>query len=667
MKLLHPEFLFGLLAISIPIIVHLFNFRKAKKVYFSNTRFIREVKKSTSSKRRLKHLLILFARILFICFLVLAFAQPLIPSKTGGVSSENVYIYIDNSLSMTNSTAQGMTGLDMSLATVDKLTNIYPINTNYKILTNDFSPFSNTLKNRDEVKELITEIRRSHASRSLSEVYERLHTGLLGENPGKKEIYIISDFQKSGLGDPAEALADTLNNIYLVPIEFPQYGNVFVDTAYLENPFLMEAATNKLNVVLMNTGRETIQDMIVKLSVNGIQASSSSISIEPNSSQQTSFDLSMSMEAINKVVISFEDFPVTFDNEFYLVLNKSGRINILEIRDYTGKTPVESVYGNAELFNFRSHHVSNIDYSLIDQSDLVVLNGLSTIENTLSEALKRYIDKGEHVIIIPGSNLDVAAFQSIAGVPLQNTNRDEPQQLKAPDMSNPFFANIFDDQEGNIQMPVARPLVQWAGSRRDLLTFRNGQKYFSETREHIYLFSAPLTEDFGNMHRHALFVPIMYKIAADSKDSRSDLYYPASQGTFSIEMDLADNNSLYKLRTQESEYIPGQRLVGNRLQVEIPKNTLVAGFYDLYRENEYKNSIALNLDKSESTLDAYTQDELENIYEERKNISIFNTLSSDDVEDQVKELKFGIPLWKYALLFSLLFLLAEVLLIRFFK
>src|SRR5690606_16672863 len=120
---------------------------------------------------------------------------------------------------------------------VDKLTNIYPINTNYKILTNDFSPFSNTLKNRDEVKELITEIRRSHASRSLGEAYERLHTGVLGENPGKKEIYIISDFQKSGLGDPAEALADTLNDIYLVPIEFPQYGNVFVDTAYLENPF----------------------------------------------------------------------------------------------------------------------------------------------------------------------------------------------------------------------------------------------------------------------------------------------------------------------------------------------------------------------------------------------------------------------------------------------
>lgn len=667
MKLLHPEFLFGLLAISIPIIVHLFNFRKAKKIYFSNTRFIKEVKKSTSSKRKLKHLLILFSRILFIFFLVVAFAQPFLPSKTGGVSSENVYIYIDNSLSMTNSTAQGMTGLDVGLATVEKLTNIYPINTNYKILTNDFAPSSNTLKNKDEAKELVTEIRRSHVSRSLDEIYERLTADLFGEVPDKKEIYIISDFQKSTLGEPGDALTDTLNDIYLVPIEFPEYGNVYIDTAYLENPFLMEAATNKLNVVLTNTGRETIQDMIVKLSVNGIQASSSSISIEPNSSQKTSFDLSMSMEDVNKVVVSFEDFPVTFDNEFHLVLNKSGRINILEISAYNSKTPVESVYGNTDLFNFRSHHVSNIDYSLIDQSDLVVLNGLNTIESNLAEAIKRYIDKGEYTVIIPGQEMEVSGFQQIAGVSLRRVNSKEGMQLNTPDMSNPFFDNIFDSQEGNMQMPVVRPLIQWAGSRKDLLIFRNNQKYFSEGGEHTYIFAAPLTEEFGNMHRHALFVPVMYKIAATSKDSRSDLYHPVTQGAFSLEMDTTDNNSLFKLRTRETEYIPGQRMIGNRLNMEIPKNTLVAGFYDLYRENEYKNSIALNLDKKESILDAYTQDELDNIYAEKKNISIFNTISSDDVEDQVKKLKFGIPLWKYALLLSLLFLLAEILLIRFFK
>ena len=102
MKFLYPEFLFGLFTLAIPIIIHLFNFRKSKKVYFSSTRFLKNVKKSTSQKLKLKHYLILFSRLLFLAFLVLAFAQPYLPGTDKNPQAESVYIYLDNSWSMSN-------------------------------------------------------------------------------------------------------------------------------------------------------------------------------------------------------------------------------------------------------------------------------------------------------------------------------------------------------------------------------------------------------------------------------------------------------------------------------------------------------------------------------------------------------------------------------------
>src|SRR5215510_9926112 len=102
MSFLYPGFLFALSAIAIPIIIHLFNFRRYKTIYFSNVRFLREVKEKTDARSRLKHLLILLCRILAISFLVFAFAQPYIKSKTTPVASgkKAIGIFIDNSFSM---------------------------------------------------------------------------------------------------------------------------------------------------------------------------------------------------------------------------------------------------------------------------------------------------------------------------------------------------------------------------------------------------------------------------------------------------------------------------------------------------------------------------------------------------------------------------------------
>src|SRR6056297_3586351 len=101
MQFLVPVFLTALAALAIPIIIHLFHFRRFKKVYFTNVRFLREVKEETSSRSRLRNILVLLARLLALAALVLAFAQPYL-KQSGNVQkgSKAVSIFIDNSFSM---------------------------------------------------------------------------------------------------------------------------------------------------------------------------------------------------------------------------------------------------------------------------------------------------------------------------------------------------------------------------------------------------------------------------------------------------------------------------------------------------------------------------------------------------------------------------------------
>ena len=98
MSFLYPTFLFGLFALAIPIIIHLFNFKRYKKVAFSNVRFLQEIKERTQAQSQLKHLLILLMRILAITFLVFSFAQPFIKDESVKAIKGNstISIFLDN-------------------------------------------------------------------------------------------------------------------------------------------------------------------------------------------------------------------------------------------------------------------------------------------------------------------------------------------------------------------------------------------------------------------------------------------------------------------------------------------------------------------------------------------------------------------------------------------
>jgi hypothetical protein len=107
MSFANPVMLWGFLALVIPIIIHLFNFRKTKRLVFSSTRFLKEVKVATNKRRNIKEWLILLSRLFFISFLVLAFAEPYRDGQSADAGGE-VILFLDNSLSMEGEYVNGI-------------------------------------------------------------------------------------------------------------------------------------------------------------------------------------------------------------------------------------------------------------------------------------------------------------------------------------------------------------------------------------------------------------------------------------------------------------------------------------------------------------------------------------------------------------------------------
>lgn len=179
------------------------------------------------------------------------------------------------------------------------------------------------------------------------------------------------------------------------------------------------------------------------------------------------------------------------------------------------------------------------------------------------------------------------------------------------------------------------------------------------------MLASPLKLDHTNYSAHAIFVPIMYRMAMLSKKEFDPLYYTLDQSIISITADSINSESIIKLKKQDQEIIPGARVAGNKLLLDIPKFELSPGHYNIILENTQKGTIAFNPGKSESMLLQHPIEKLSEITKENSYVKLFNTKGFDNFDKEIKEKYLGIPLWRVALILALIFLFIEILLIRF--
>jgi hypothetical protein len=142
MQFKHPELLYALLLLVIPIIVHLFQLRRFQKEAFTNVKFLKEITLQTRKSSQLKKWLILCTRLLLLACIIIAFAQPFISNSKSFNTKSEMVIYLDNSFSMQ---AKGSNGTLLNSAIQDIIENIDDTEA-FTLFTNDITYKNTSLK-----------------------------------------------------------------------------------------------------------------------------------------------------------------------------------------------------------------------------------------------------------------------------------------------------------------------------------------------------------------------------------------------------------------------------------------------------------------------------------------------------------------------------------------
>lgn len=661
MNFLNPAWLWGLLALAIPVIVHLFNFRKTRRVYFSNTRFIKKVRESSRSRRKLKHYLVLMSRLLFIFWLVMAFAQPFIPASQGALQKERVYFYLDNSYSMSRISGEQMTAFEEGIEYISHLASLYPTGTDFFLLTNDFAPFSHAPHSEKQLSELLTEIKYSGVIRNAGEIADRWESQQVMNGSG--DYYFISDFQRSTVISERVDERDSTFELRLLPVKSEQSANVYIDTVYLDNPFLIGNERVRLHVKLKNDADIESNELSVTIHLDNVQVASTTTDIPADGNKTLDFDIMINPSAAGIGRVSIEEYPVTFDNDLYFVLKLGERINIVEIKPSDNQTPVSRVYGNENLFNFSGYNYRNLDYNVLENADLLILNGLKAINASLSGAIVSYMQAGGHVMLIPDEDPVVSSYRNIFNR-ISQPDTSIRSKLLAPDFNHPFFNQVFEENDPAVDMPEATSIITWSGAG-NILTLSNGNPFLSVFNENLYLFASPLKEKFTDMHKNALFVPVMYKMAALSTSQEQPLYHYLDERLLTYAIDSMPASQMFKLIKDQEEIIPAQRVLNQRLLLQLPAFMVNTGYYRLTNGGKTFETIAFNINKEESKLEVLSVQEIESLREYFPGMALYDVDNVDDFRKKLEEQYVGWPLWKYCLILAVLFLMAEILIIRF--
>ncbi|HRS39668.1 MAG TPA: BatA domain-containing protein, partial [Bacteroidia bacterium] len=342
MQFLNPQFLFAFFALAIPILVHLFNFRRYKKVLFTNVRFLQEIRQDTQNRSRLRNLLILASRLLAVTFLVLAFAQPYLPASTAAkrAAERRVAIWIDNSFSME---AQGSYGtlLDEARKKAREIALAFSPSDKFLLVTNDFEARHQHLVNRDEALQWIDAVQAGPAARSAGEVLLRARDGLKSGNlPASVsfDAYLLSDFQRR-IADMASAPADSSVKVHLLALKANATANVFIDTCYLESPVVQLGSPNELIVSLRNSGEKPVENIPVRLTINGYQKALASVPLEAGAQQEVRLAFTIQNPGWQEAIVSLTDYPVTFDDTFHFTFRVRTDVPIVAINGSAGASP----------------------------------------------------------------------------------------------------------------------------------------------------------------------------------------------------------------------------------------------------------------------------------------------------------------------------------------
>lgn len=683
MNFLYPAFLFGLFSLAVPVIIHLFNFRKYKKVYFTNVRFLKELKQESESKSKLKNYLILASRLLALTCLVLAFAQPFIPAKTSNVKKgqKAISIFLDNSFSMEGLSKNGML-FENAKNRAREIVNAFSDADKFQLLTNDFEGKHQRLVSKEEFLQALDECKTSSSFKTMSEIYARQKDLLNSSGANDKRIYIISDYQKTS-GDFKIIKEDTTVSAFLIPLLSNSTGNVYIDTCWFDSPVQQTGMTQKLHVKIVNNSQNNLENASLKLFANEKLITPVTFNAEPNTSAEVDVSFLLKEQGIQNCKLEIEDHPITFDDKLYFSYNVKSSIPTLLINGSEAKSGsyFTSLMKNDSLFSFSECTDKNIEYAKFNTIDFIILNGIKNISSGLVSEIKKFTTNGGSIFIAPSLNADITSYNALfASLGMNPLVKLDTANTKADKINyeQGLYDGVFEKKQENIDLPKVYEYYQQANGINNnedvVMRLLNGSNYLSQytysNGSKIYLCSAPLEDEASNFGKHALFVPTVIRMAINSSIIRPIYYKSGRNEMISIKDNGAGEEGMVHIKTINAaiDIIPKMRKEPGLLNLYTQGQIKDAGNYLINYAEKNQEGVSFNYERKESDLSSLIKEELEKVISET-GLKSFNTIEAGEksLTNSIVQAAEGTKLWKLFLILTIVFILIEILLIRLLK
>lgn len=674
MEFLYPAFLAAAAAIAIPVIIHLFHFRRFKKVYFTNVKFLKEVKEETSSRSKLRNLLVLLMRALAILALVLAFAQPFLP-RTDSVEmgQKEVSVYVDNSFSMQAQSAD-VPLLDKAKQRAREIVEAYNVDDRFQILTNDFEGRHQRLVSQEDALALIDEIKPSATVRTFSNVVNRQKRAL-ETGPSPQELaYLISDFQKTTTD--LQNYQDTTLSVNLVPMQAVREANLSIDSAWFEAPVQLLNQTSRLLVKVHNRTNEAAENVRLSINHNGQKKPVGTLNIPAATSVIDTANLTILQSGSQEITLSISDYPIQFDDTYRLATTVAEEIKVLIIFDDAVSPNLNAALNGVQLFKTTKSNIRNLDYSSFPSYDLIILDEVDNLSTGVRSELTKTIDGGGNVLLFPSAKInrtdynglmtrlgagEYGAFETIQ----RATGRLNTEEF--------VFREVYLNEKANLSLPSTAANYKISNGTRPsgrLLTYRDGSTLLGKTaygEGHLYWSAAPLSLEYSDLSRQGeIFVPMLFRMAISTARRQPVAYTIGDNEIIEVKNPTQGLESVVKLFNPNGEFIPEQRASGSKLLLDVNSEIPTEGHYQLgYTAEEPITLLAFNYDRRESDLSYNTIAELRK--DAGTKISIIDSTAEANFTNLIEERNTGVTLWKWCLIAALLFLLMETLLIRFWK
>ena len=643
-------------------------------VYFSNTAVLRSIQQENAKTRKLKYLVTLLLRCLFIAALVLAFAFPYHPEKQLNVNTKNnlVGVYIDNSMSMKGQSQRTTLIEDARQSARDLVHKLNPSN-RYLLMTNSFEIQNEYPMNQEEMLDQLDRMNPDGAPAPMGEVVDRFE--MLAKQHGfeTSTLFVYSDFQ-SNTFDLSAAKADTAMQVVVVPMPPEFKTNLYVDSVWLASPVVQPGLTNDLNVRIVNQGDKEVKGLPVTFTMNGTMAASTTVDLEKNGTQDIVMQFVVEGSGDQRCSVSLNDHPIIFDDTYDFVLGVRPSLSVIELGSEA--TSCALLFDDDEQFRYTLMEPSRFDLDQLSKAQFIIVNENTNLNETLQQTLLNCVTDGAAMLVFPSKNdpKNNAFLMRKLGLTVMelDTNATVAQDLA---LRHEFFSDVILDLPQQADLPKVKKHIRMRsnGIPSSLLILQNGDAMlYSETvgQGQAFVMTTALDPKWSDLADHSLFVPMMVKMALLG-GQLGKLSYTIGQDKIMVLNDMnleGDHRFLFANADRSFEQMPASEVRNGKVYLYLNDNLPAAGFYDLLVNDTLNRVTAWNESRAESRMDFVDRDDVEAQFK-KAGFDVAAVLDTSDfaTADLVEAMAHQSSQWKLFALIALLALLGEILVLRFWK